>query len=262
MPITDEDTYYGNFDAEFRNFWTNGSYYCIFAGLGLLPDRPLPYLAYDRSRCAGRSRSSRASAPRPTDLRARLPSNYEFLTQSARRTAERLADRSGAGGVAADRGQQAVQVDRLVQAVPDGDVALHLVAVAPGGHDDDRDLRQRPVRPASAATGRSRPSPASSGPAGSPPAAAPDAGRSRASCPLPASAMAKPSSPRTCCRLRRMPRSSSTINTVSAKFISILLRGSARVVRPAPAVAPVGSAWAGNRRHPARPPCRRRRGWR
>ncbi|HET6883277.1 MAG TPA: tryptophan halogenase family protein, partial [Pirellulales bacterium] len=45
-PIADETTYYGNFDAEFRNFWTNGSYYAIFAGLGLVPDRPLPLLEY------------------------------------------------------------------------------------------------------------------------------------------------------------------------------------------------------------------------
>src|SRR5262249_10815636 len=34
MPVTDEATYYSNFDAEFQNFWTNGSYYCIFAGMG------------------------------------------------------------------------------------------------------------------------------------------------------------------------------------------------------------------------------------
>ncbi|EUA91493.1 tryptophan halogenase family protein [Mycobacterium ulcerans str. Harvey] len=33
-PIATESSYYSNFDAEFENFWTNGSYYCIFAGLG------------------------------------------------------------------------------------------------------------------------------------------------------------------------------------------------------------------------------------
>ncbi|WEO92679.1 tryptophan halogenase family protein [Streptomyces sp. FXJ1.172] len=46
LPISDEGTYYGNFEAEFRNFWTNGSYYCIFAGLGMLPRHPLPSLAH------------------------------------------------------------------------------------------------------------------------------------------------------------------------------------------------------------------------
>ncbi len=45
-PTVSEGDYYGNFEAEFRNFWTNGSYYCIFAGLGFLPDRPLPLLSH------------------------------------------------------------------------------------------------------------------------------------------------------------------------------------------------------------------------
>lgn len=48
-PVTDVGRYYSNFDAEFRNFWTNGSYYCILAGLGVLPDAPLPALAHRRS---------------------------------------------------------------------------------------------------------------------------------------------------------------------------------------------------------------------
>ncbi len=47
-PSTDEGNYYGNFEAEFRNFWTNGSYYSIFTGLDLLPERPLPILEYKR----------------------------------------------------------------------------------------------------------------------------------------------------------------------------------------------------------------------
>lgn len=37
MPATDENSYYGNFEAEFRNFWSNANYYCIFAGLGPMP---------------------------------------------------------------------------------------------------------------------------------------------------------------------------------------------------------------------------------
>ena len=43
-PTSDETAYYANFEAEFANFWTNGSYYSIFAGLGLRPDHPLPIL--------------------------------------------------------------------------------------------------------------------------------------------------------------------------------------------------------------------------
>ncbi|MDX3659656.1 tryptophan 7-halogenase [Streptomyces sp. ID05-26A] len=38
LPVTDESNYYGNFEAEFRNFWSNANYYCVFAGLGVTPD--------------------------------------------------------------------------------------------------------------------------------------------------------------------------------------------------------------------------------
>ncbi len=41
-----EDVYYENFDVEFRNFWTNHSYYSIFSGLGVLPKKTLPALLY------------------------------------------------------------------------------------------------------------------------------------------------------------------------------------------------------------------------
>lgn len=78
-PYTDERTYYGNFEAEFRNFWTNGSYYSIFAGLGFLPDHPLPVMTYQDD-------SSRKAEPlfaevkrQQAALLATLPSNYEFL---------------------------------------------------------------------------------------------------------------------------------------------------------------------------------------
>lgn len=78
-PIADETTYYGNFEAEFRNFWTNGSYYCIFAGLGFLPDQPFPVLAY-------KPESMRAALPLFDEVKLKqrecvetLPSNYELL---------------------------------------------------------------------------------------------------------------------------------------------------------------------------------------
>ncbi|MEO3810558.1 tryptophan halogenase family protein [Sphaerisporangium sp. B11E5] len=45
-PVVSEGDYYGNFEAEFRNFWTNGSYYCIFSGLDCHPDHPLPLIAH------------------------------------------------------------------------------------------------------------------------------------------------------------------------------------------------------------------------
>jgi tryptophan 6-halogenase len=78
-PITEESSYYGNFEAEFRNFWSNGSYYCIFAGLGFLPDQPLPALAH-------KPESVRAAAPLFDEVKRKqreyvktLPSNYELL---------------------------------------------------------------------------------------------------------------------------------------------------------------------------------------
>lgn len=79
MPIADEGTYYDNFDAEFRNFWTNGSYYCIFAGMGWVPEEPLPLLRY-RPESRGRAEAVFAEVRRHSeDLRARLPTNLEYL---------------------------------------------------------------------------------------------------------------------------------------------------------------------------------------
>jgi tryptophan 6-halogenase len=79
MPITDEENYYGNFEAEFRNFWQNGSYYCIFSGLGVVPERPLPALRHKPD-------SRRQAEPlfaevkrKQADLVANLPSTYEYL---------------------------------------------------------------------------------------------------------------------------------------------------------------------------------------
>lgn len=46
MPVTTEEQYYCNFETEFRNFWTNSSYYCILTGMGLLPKQPIPKLYY------------------------------------------------------------------------------------------------------------------------------------------------------------------------------------------------------------------------
>ena len=46
-PASDDAArYYANFEEEFRNFWNNSNYYCVFAGLDHLPERPLPRLAH------------------------------------------------------------------------------------------------------------------------------------------------------------------------------------------------------------------------
>ncbi|MFI6346391.1 tryptophan halogenase family protein [Streptomyces sp. NPDC050560] len=80
-PITGEDGYYGNFEAEFRNFWTNGSYYCIFAGLGLLPDRVLPSLRHRRSAVEAAEPLFEEIKRDQRNLVESLPSNHEFLTR-------------------------------------------------------------------------------------------------------------------------------------------------------------------------------------
>ncbi|KLL12199.1 tryptophan halogenase family protein [Protofrankia coriariae] len=79
MPSTDESTYYANFEVEFRNFWNNSNYYCIFAGLNFLPDHPLPALA---------ARPEEVESAEPVfdqikrtqeKLISTLPSTYDYL---------------------------------------------------------------------------------------------------------------------------------------------------------------------------------------
>ncbi|WP_239310434.1 MULTISPECIES: tryptophan halogenase family protein [unclassified Frankia] len=81
LPITDEGNYYGNFEAEFRNFWTNGSYYCIFTGLGMLPRSPLPALAYKPESLARAELLFADIKRKQTDMVASLPSTYDLLRQ-------------------------------------------------------------------------------------------------------------------------------------------------------------------------------------
>ena len=84
-PSTSEDGYYGSFEAEFKNFWTNGSYYCIFAGLGLLPDQTMPALAHRPTAVEGARPHFEEIKRLQAELAATLPSNYEYLKQLHRR---------------------------------------------------------------------------------------------------------------------------------------------------------------------------------
>lgn len=79
QPTTDESTYYGNFDAEFRNFWTNGSYYSIFAGLGEMPEVPLPALTYKPDSIRSAERLFDEVRREQAQLVDTLPTNYEYL---------------------------------------------------------------------------------------------------------------------------------------------------------------------------------------
>jgi tryptophan halogenase len=80
-PTTDEGSYYGNFEAEFRNFWTNGSYYCIFAGMGLLPDQALPVIAHKPASNQAVALQFEQIKQQQSELVRTLPSNYEFLSR-------------------------------------------------------------------------------------------------------------------------------------------------------------------------------------
>ena len=78
-PISDETGYYGNFDVEFRNFWTNGSYYCILTGMGVRPDHPLPALSYRPESIRGAEPVFDEVRRQQSELVANLPSLYEYL---------------------------------------------------------------------------------------------------------------------------------------------------------------------------------------
>ncbi|TDD59257.1 tryptophan 7-halogenase [Kribbella antibiotica] len=80
MPIMEEGGYYKNFEAEFRNFWTNNNYYCVLAGLGVLPDRPMPALAYRPESVAGAEPLFAELRRKQEALVESLPSTYEYLT--------------------------------------------------------------------------------------------------------------------------------------------------------------------------------------
>lgn len=81
LPVTDESTYYENFEAEFRNFWNNSNYYCIFAGLGFLPDHPLPELTYRKTSIENSIPLFEEMKRQQRELIRTLPTNYEYLCQ-------------------------------------------------------------------------------------------------------------------------------------------------------------------------------------
>jgi tryptophan halogenase len=79
MTYVDEDTYYGHFEAEFKNYWTNGSYYCILAGLGREPKRTLPLLGYHSDKQVKADQLFAKIKSRAAEAMMKTPTNYEFL---------------------------------------------------------------------------------------------------------------------------------------------------------------------------------------
>jgi tryptophan halogenase len=90
-PLSAEEDYYGSFDNEFHNFWTNGSYYCIFAGMGFLPDRPLGRLAYRPHAVEQAVATFARIRDEQQELLRTLPSMVDYLRRfhAATRSAER-----------------------------------------------------------------------------------------------------------------------------------------------------------------------------
>ncbi|MCF6777685.1 tryptophan 7-halogenase [Thiotrichales bacterium 19X7-9] len=81
QPTTDESNYYGSFEAEFKNFWTNGSYYCIFSGLGFIPDNSLPLIKYKQKSINQANEIINQVKNKQDQLLLTLPSNYDYLCQ-------------------------------------------------------------------------------------------------------------------------------------------------------------------------------------
>jgi len=79
QPLSNEEGYYTNFENEFRNYWTNSSFYCVLEGLGQVPDHPYPRIRYSE---ASRSKAEQAFADIKhvsRKLLNTLPSNHRFL---------------------------------------------------------------------------------------------------------------------------------------------------------------------------------------
>jgi hypothetical protein len=78
-PTANAANYYGNFENEFRNFWTNGSYYCIFTGLGVLPDHSLPALMHKPASIAAAQPMLAQVQKEQQELTKTLPTSFEYL---------------------------------------------------------------------------------------------------------------------------------------------------------------------------------------
>lgn len=85
LPITDETTYYANFEAEFRNFWNNSNYYCIFAGLDFLPDHRLPSLDFHAADVDSAEAVFADIKRTQKELLGALPTTYDYLRKLHRK---------------------------------------------------------------------------------------------------------------------------------------------------------------------------------
>lgn len=80
-PTTSDEDYYGSFETEFRNFWTNSNYYCIFSGMGFNPDQPYSRLQYQPESLRKAQQLMADIKQQQQMLVNTLPSHYEYLKQ-------------------------------------------------------------------------------------------------------------------------------------------------------------------------------------
>lgn len=79
MTVTDDAAGYNSLENEFRNYWANSSYYCIFAGMGWLPDAPQPRIRYRAEDMLQAKQTFAALKAQAADWQARLPSTFDYL---------------------------------------------------------------------------------------------------------------------------------------------------------------------------------------
>lgn len=77
--VTGERVYYGNTEVENKNFWNNTNYWCIFAGLGFLPERVLPALHYKPASVESVDSVFQDMRTREAHLLADLPPTHDIL---------------------------------------------------------------------------------------------------------------------------------------------------------------------------------------
>ena len=79
LTLTDDAAGYNSLENEFRNYWANSSYYCIFAGMGWLPDAPQPRIRYRAADMAKAQETFAALRAQSAEWRKRLLPAYEYL---------------------------------------------------------------------------------------------------------------------------------------------------------------------------------------
>ena len=84
--VSDVDTYYDSFETEFHTFWTNSSYYYVWAGLGYLPDEPMARLRYQPHSRQKAEVMFASLKDETAQLLGRLPSLYQYLYHVHRQT--------------------------------------------------------------------------------------------------------------------------------------------------------------------------------